>query len=122
MKMAKVAAWAHNQDGVILVYSITSRESFNFIKAVSAEIMKSRTMLPLFLLIGNKGDCQERQVPQKDLYSLGFDLKCAFVEMSAKNDGAPAVAAAITGFVTQLRERRRSKGGNFDWIDSGMHL
>ena len=69
--------WA---DGLLLVYSITDRQSFNYIRKARAEF---NTETPLFL-VANKVDMVHlRQVSTDEGEILAKDLECRFTEVSA---------------------------------------
>jgi len=76
--------WA---DGVVLVYSITERNSFNFIKQVwniFQEVKSSQTKEVPMVLLGNKGDMVHlRQVSSEEGDILAKDLDCNFREVAA---------------------------------------
>lgn len=72
--------------GIILVYSITSRASFDYTVKVHNNItraLKGRYMP--FLLMGNKTDCAaKRQVKTSGDRAAARSLRCGFYEVSAK--------------------------------------
>eukprot|EP01091_Cochliopodium_minus_P008238 TRINITY_DN182_c0_g1_i2.p1 TRINITY_DN182_c0_g1~~TRINITY_DN182_c0_g1_i2.p1 ORF type:complete len:186 (-),score=40.69 TRINITY_DN182_c0_g1_i2:47-604(-) len=82
--------WILSSDGFIIVYSITSKESFeiidNFVNQIVKTTDKDKTKIPL-TLIGNKSDLEnKREVSKSDgenkAKDIGPDVK--FVETSAK--------------------------------------
>ncbi|KAK3934243.1 P-loop containing nucleoside triphosphate hydrolase protein [Diplogelasinospora grovesii] len=106
--VAKAAIWTENQDGILLVYSVTSRKSFEVIKTLYAKITRNGTIRPpLVILVANKDDCEEgRQVSQRDLLTLAVDLKCPLVETSAKREDA---TGGVRHLVKHLRRQRRNR-------------
>jgi len=84
-------------EGFLLVYSITSRSSFEEISAFHQQILRVKDVegYPI-IVVGNKFDLEnERQVSQKGLSFLSVlmvegaelakQLGCQFIETSAKN-------------------------------------
>lgn len=74
---------------LIIVYSVTSRESFDNVRAIhnhiEREFQLSRRRVPL-LLVGNKCDlCDERCVSTKEGEELARSFQCTFMEASAKD-------------------------------------
>lgn len=69
--------WA---DGIILVYSITDRDSFNYIKRAKDELHSDMPVI----LVGNKVDMVHlRQVSTEEGEILAKDFDCKFSEVSA---------------------------------------
>ncbi|KAI9337569.1 small GTPase superfamily [Obelidium mucronatum] len=80
--------WFRFGDGFILVYSITSRQSFNYIKEYHKEMMRAREIgaapTPI-LIVGNKTDLAgEREVSTQEGMDLAKLFKSDFLETSAK--------------------------------------
>ena len=74
-------------EGFLLVYSITSRASFEEIKTFHNQILrvKDRDWIPT-ILVGNKCDLEnERAVSREDGQNLARQFRCKFVETSARN-------------------------------------
>ncbi len=75
----------HGQ-GFLLVYSITSRSSFEEVSSIREQILhvKDRDSVPL-VLVGNKCDLnEERQVATEEGQNLAQSFGCPFFETSAK--------------------------------------
>jgi len=73
-------------EGFLLVYSITSRESFDEINTFHRQILrvKDKDHFPM-ILVGNKCDLEyERQVGMNEGRDLARHLGCRFMETSAK--------------------------------------
>jgi len=73
-------------DGILCVFSIIDRESFNEVCKIRSHIMEitEATQLP-FVICGNKSDLNTlRQVPEKEGNQLGQKLGCTYLEVSAK--------------------------------------
>ena len=71
--------------GIVLVYSVISRESFDAIGKYYHEII-TRKQDAVFILVGNKCDLDTtRQVSTEEGEELANTLKCTFFEISSKN-------------------------------------
>ncbi|KAK0047266.1 ras-related and estrogen-regulated growth inhibitor [Biomphalaria pfeifferi] len=80
-----VVRWA---DGFVLVYSVTSRQTFEVLAEVRRRLedMKKVNHVPVILL-GNKADLAHvRQVTQDEGARLAAELSCSFMEVSASED------------------------------------
>lgn len=103
-----VVRWA---DGFLLVYSVTSRQTFECLSDVRRRVedMKKAAHVPV-ILVGNKADLAHvRQVTHDEGARLAADLNCSFMEVSASED----VLKVIEAFHTLCREvlefKRRSR-------------
>ncbi|KAI8611967.1 small GTPase superfamily [Chytriomyces sp. MP71] len=78
--------WLRIGNGFLLVYSITSRNSFTRIKRFREQLSRVRELekCPM-VLVGNKCDMVgERQVSIQEGLDMAGRLGCAFIETSAK--------------------------------------
>lgn len=76
-----------NGQGFVVVYSITSYQTFLDIQQMKDQILrvKSQDRVPI-LLVGNKVDLEhQRQVPPDEAMRLANDWGCPWVETSAKH-------------------------------------
>ncbi|XP_012934692.1 ras-related and estrogen-regulated growth inhibitor [Aplysia californica] len=103
-----VVRWA---DGFLLVYSVTSRQTFDVLADVRRRVedMKKVSHVPV-ILVGNKADLAHvRQVTQDEGARLAAELSCSFMEVSASED----VTKVMDAFHTLCREiieyKRRSR-------------
>ncbi|CDK25714.1 unnamed protein product [Kuraishia capsulata CBS 1993] len=75
--------------GYVLVYSITSRSSFDMLKIIRDKILDStgQDQIPM-VIVGNKSDLNlQRQVSQQDLKDLAQEFGgCPYIECSAKQN------------------------------------
>jgi GTPase KRas protein len=74
-------------EGFLLVYSITSRQSFEEIMTFQQQILrvKDKDYFPI-IVVGNKCDLDgERQVSRQEGESLARSFGCRFIETSAKS-------------------------------------
>lgn len=123
--------WIRDGEGFILVYSITSRNSFTRIQKFHSQVQRVKesgnpnsptgtSYLPAqmnsaptysgpvpVMLVGNKSDKHhEREVSSQEGQALARELGCEFVEASAKN--CINVEKAFFDVVRQLRRQRQS--------------
>ena len=83
---AVVLQWMREGKGFLLVYSVTSRSSFDDIVAFKDKILRAKDVdnVPI-VLVGNKCDLKiQRQVVFDEGRSLARRWGCAFMETSAK--------------------------------------
>ncbi|KAI5293898.1 Ras GTPase [Ascosphaera atra] len=74
-------------EGFLLVYSITSRQSFEEIMTFQQQILrvKDKDYFPM-IVVGNKCDLEkERVVSKQEGEDLARDFGCKFIETSAKS-------------------------------------
>lgn len=74
--------------GIIFVYDITKKKSFENIKEWIKQAENSATKKNYKkIIVGNKTDCEEqREVETQQLINLAKKKKCSYVETSAKTD------------------------------------
>ena len=84
-------SWIRNGDCFVLVYSLTSRSSFEELKQIYESIHRVKDRdeetgaVPL-VLVGNKSDLSsEREVSKEEAETLARKWRCAHFESSAKN-------------------------------------
>ncbi|XP_023345273.1 ras-related and estrogen-regulated growth inhibitor [Eurytemora carolleeae] len=110
---AELVSWA---DGLVLVYSITDRSSFTYLKQVFNHIQDVRGVAQVkekdvpMLILGNKGDMVHlRQVSSEEGEILAKDFDCNFLEVAA----ADQVNEIAESFYELCREisavRRKNK-------------
>jgi len=114
---SETMSWA---DGFVLVYSITDRASFNYIKQVWQHIQDLRGThgkeVPMVLL-GNKGDMVHlRQVSSEEGEILAKDFDCNFGEVAAA-DQVVEVAEAFHELCRDVHlARRKNKTSLLDRV------
>jgi len=101
-------------EGFLLVYSITSRSSFEEISTFQQQILrvKDRDAYPI-IVVANKADLEhERQVSSQEGRALAASFGCKFIETSAKN--RTNVDEAFYGLVREIRRFNATSpsGGN----------
>ncbi|KAK9479003.1 ras family-domain-containing protein [Lipomyces japonicus] len=107
--------------GFLLVYSITSRASFEEIKTFQQQILrvKDKDYFPI-IVVGNKCDLEtERDVSQQEGKQLANQFQCSFIETSAKQ--RINVDEAFYNLVREIRKYNREQdgGNNIDSSGSG---
>ena len=106
--------WA---DGILLIYSITDRHSFNYIRKVKTDLQESD--IPV-ALVGNKVDMVHlRQVSTEEGDILAKDFECKFCEVSAAEHVAPVAEAFHDLCREVLLARRKSKQSLLDRMLGG---
>ena len=76
----------HSSHGIIIVYSITNRKSFDKVVSINENVRNIHldNNYPM-LLVGNKSDLEnERQISIEEGEELALSLKCFYLETSAK--------------------------------------
>jgi len=112
--------WA---DGVVLVYSITERGSFNFVKQVwniFQDVRSSQSKEVPMVLLGNKGDMVHlRQVSSEEGDILSKDFDCNFREVAAA-DQVNEIADAFHELCRDVHvARRKNKTSLLDRVLGG---
>ncbi|KAI8338762.1 ras-like protein 3, partial [Chlamydoabsidia padenii] len=108
--------YMRNGEGFILVYSITSRLSFDEISSFYQQIrrVKDKNFFPM-ILVGNKCDLEsDRQVSSQEGHDLAKEFGCPFLETSAKqrihvDDSFYQVVREIRRMNKREQETSRSK-------------
>ncbi|XP_060534876.1 ras-related and estrogen-regulated growth inhibitor isoform X2 [Cylas formicarius] len=100
----EVINWA---DGLLLVYSITDRGSFGFLKKVGAIVADSD--IPAYV-VANKNDMVHlREVSVEEGAILARNLECGFSEVAAAEQVAPVAVVFQELCRAVLAARRKSK-------------
>ena len=72
-----------NSQGVILIFDLTNRQSFNDLNTWIDEIKQSTDKVSV-LLFGNKCDIEKRKVSEEEAKKFAKDNKIPYIETSAK--------------------------------------
>ena len=82
-----VATYFRGSNGILLIYDITSRESFKNLESWLIEIEKNASENVLKILIGNKNDLEnERVISKEEGQDFANRYSMQFIETSAKMD------------------------------------
>ncbi|KAJ1962434.1 Myosin type-2 heavy chain 1, partial [Dipsacomyces acuminosporus] len=103
--------WIRDGEGFLLVYSITSRSTFERVERFRDQIIrvKDQDNVPM-MLVGNKCDkAQEREVSFQEGQAMARRLGCDFVESSAKT--CINVEKAFYTTVRMIRQQRDRRAG-----------
>ncbi|WPH04558.1 Hypothetical protein R9X50_00745000 [Acrodontium crateriforme] len=98
-------------EGFLLVYSITSRQSFEEIVTFQQQILrvKDKDYFPI-IVVGNKCDLEgERQVSTEEGQQLARSFGCKFIETSAKS--RTNVDNAFFDIVREIRKYNKDMSG-----------
>jgi len=103
------SAYYRGADGIVLVYDICERETFNNLDNWLTEVNRYVNESTCKILIGNKCDLNaERQVSTEEAKKKAEELGITFIEASAKD--ATNVEAAFTAITSELMGRREQQG------------
>lgn len=103
------SAYYRGADGIILVYDICDRASFEHVDEWLSEVNKYVNESTCKILIGNKCDMtSERQVPTEEAKKKAEDLGIAYIECSAKD--ATNVEEAFTMMSGELIAKSEQQG------------
>jgi GTPase KRas protein len=108
-----------NGEGFLLVYSITSRMSFEEISTFHQQIcrVKDKDLFPM-VLVANKSDLEsERQVSSQEGRDLAKQYGCHYIETSAKlrvnvDQAFHQVVRDIRRYNKEQDANNRASGGN----------
>eukprot|EP01090_Pellita_catalonica_P015537 TRINITY_DN4234_c0_g1_i2.p1 TRINITY_DN4234_c0_g1~~TRINITY_DN4234_c0_g1_i2.p1 ORF type:complete len:204 (-),score=40.41 TRINITY_DN4234_c0_g1_i2:110-721(-) len=107
--------------GIIVVYDITDKVTFNNAKMWLSEIDRYACGSVTKLLVGNKSDKEDqRDVTPSDGQEFASQYGMLFSEASAK--GGTGVEEAFLKLVKEIYERRKIPGNNDDTGGSGVEL
>ena len=80
------SSYYRGSDGILLVFDISSRSSFNHMEIWYSHILKySQRKIPM-CLVGNKSDTAKRLVSQEDALEFAKKFGMEYIETSAKNN------------------------------------
>ncbi|KAJ7440507.1 small GTPase superfamily [Mycena galericulata] len=96
--------WVREGQAFILVYSVTSRATFDRLQAFRQLAKQIKRADPMFILVGNKSDkIHDREVTKEDGAALARMFGCEFIETSAKT--AQNVDRVFADLVRALRQQ-----------------
>lgn len=97
---AVTRSFYHKADGIVLVYDVTRRDTFERVRYWLSEIDKHADAGTCRMLIGNKSDRSDRVVTPEEGAAVARDADIPFLETSART--ADNVEAAFTRLAEQL--------------------
>ncbi|KAG2184105.1 hypothetical protein INT44_009120 [Umbelopsis vinacea] len=104
--------WIRDGEGFLLVYSISSRSTFERVERFRDQIFRVKDVdnVPL-MLVGNKCDkVTEREVSREEGYAMAKRLSCDFIETSAKT--CVNVERSFYSVVRMIRANREGGYGH----------
>jgi len=102
--------------GYMLVYSVASRQSFEMISIIRDKILNhlGAESVPI-MIVGNKNDVdanKQRKVSVEEGQTLGQDLKCGWIETSArKNHNVAKAFELMIAEIEKSQEPDKPAGG-----------
>jgi len=112
------SAYYRGADGIIMVYDVTSAESFDHVEEWLSEVDRYANENTVKLLVGNKADLVEkREVSEETAQRFADKLNISFLETSAKT--ATNVEAA---FLMMAKELIKMRDGSSKTEDSTLKL
>eukprot|EP01119_Soliformovum_irregulare_P025317 TRINITY_DN9330_c0_g1_i1.p1 TRINITY_DN9330_c0_g1~~TRINITY_DN9330_c0_g1_i1.p1 ORF type:complete len:201 (-),score=51.32 TRINITY_DN9330_c0_g1_i1:38-640(-) len=89
--------------GVILVYDITNRESYQMLERWVADIAKYAPTTTTVMIVGNKSDMEEKRLVESDeAFQFAKAHKMAYMETSAKQKtNVDAIFASLADKIVQ---------------------
>eukprot|EP00457_Paulinella_chromatophora_P009158 gb/GEZN01009214.1/.p1 GENE.gb/GEZN01009214.1/~~gb/GEZN01009214.1/.p1 ORF type:complete len:210 (-),score=34.87 gb/GEZN01009214.1/:680-1309(-) len=104
------SAYYRGADGIIMVYDVTSNESFEHVEEWLSEVDRYANENTSKLLVGNKADLiEEKQVSEENAQRFAEKLGISFIETSAKT--ATNVDTAFLTMAKELIRNREKTGG-----------
>ncbi|CAE7205683.1 RABD2C [Symbiodinium sp. CCMP2592] len=118
------SAYYRGADGIILVYDICDRESFNHVDEWLNEVNRYVNENTCKILIGNKCDMTaERQVSTEEAKKKAEDLGIAFIECSAKDaTNVEVVGGAEKGGILVRRGQELASAALPDRLSTGAEV
>lgn len=106
------SAYYRGADGIIMVYDVTSSDSFDHVNDWLKEVNRYASEGTCKLLVGNKSDrVADKVVESAQAKEFADDLGIAFLETSAKS--AKNVEEAFLTLAGELIKQREARGGTF---------
>lgn len=98
----------HNSEGILLVFDLTSQESFVALDEWIEDLEKVEKDLPI-ILVGNKSDLDTRDVSEEEINKIINDKKFDYFETSALNGSNVNEAfIKLTELVIKHKKSRRN--------------
>jgi len=111
------SAYYRGADGIIMVYDVTSSDSFDHVNDWLKEVNRYASEGTCKLLVGNKSDrTADRVVTTESAKEFADELGIAFLETSAKS--AKNVEEAFLTLAGELIKQRQARGASSDSKDN----
>jgi len=111
------SAYYRGADGIIMVYDVTSSDSFDHVNDWLKEVNRYASEGTCKLLVGNKSDrTADRVVTTESAKEFAYELGIAFLETSAKS--AKNVEEAFLTLAGELIKQRQARGASSDSKDN----
>lgn len=101
------SAYYRGADGIIMVYDVTSEESFSHVNDWLSEVNRYASEGTSKLLIGNKSDRSDKTVTAEEAKAFADNLGIPFLETSAKS--AANVEQAFLTMASELIKAREAR-------------
>eukprot|EP00808_Paulinella_micropora_P011203 g16446.t1 len=108
------SAYYRSADGVIMVYDVTSSESFEHVEEWLSEVDRFANENTSKLLIGNKADLtDEKQVTAETAEGFAEKVGIPFIETSAKTSAKvdTAFLTLVKGLIRNKQKAEKAEGG-----------
>ena len=107
------SAYYRGADGIIMVYDVTSQDSFDHVNDWLKEVNRYASEGTCKLLVGNKSDrTADKVVTAEQAKEFADDIGVPFLETSAKS--ASNVEEAFLTMAGELIKQRIARGGDRD--------
>lgn len=107
------SAYYRGADGIIMVFDVTSTESFDHVNDWLKEVNRYAAEGTVKLLVGNKSDrTADRVVTEEQAKEFADELGIPFIETSAKS--SKNVEEAFLTMAGELIRQRDARGGSAD--------
>lgn len=101
------SAYYRGADGIIMVYDVTSQESFDHVSDWLSEVNRYANEGTCKLLVGNKSDMDDKVVKTDSAKEYADSLGIPFLETSAKNStNVEEAFLTMAGELIRLRESK----------------
>lgn len=115
------SAYYRGADGIIMVYDVTSTESFDHVNDWLKEVNRYAAEGTVKLLVGNKSDrTSDKVVTEESAKEFADELGIPFLETSAKS--AKNVEEAFLTMAGELIRQRDARGGSDKRSGGGIDL
>ncbi|KAM4700012.1 ras-related protein Rab-42 [Discoglossus pictus] len=117
---AVTRSYYRNAAGVLLLFDLTARPSFESVQAWYQEVTERARPLPLlFLLLGTKSDLRDqRVVSREDAQGLADSLGAPYLETSARTGSNVTAALSLLGRQLLKASRERANRPQEEWCSA----